>query len=161
MYAGLSKNTVYTSAGNALGKMPKALVLRNSGEMMTDTLANMLNMMNVAETKGKPSALLNRPSKLLTKILEIFKEEGFIEDFAKQDEGVAGLVDVKLIGKINKCKVIKPRFSVKAEEWEKWESRYLPAREMGIIIVSTSKGLMTHKKAKDLKIGGRLIAFAY
>ncbi|MDZ4226799.1 MAG: 30S ribosomal protein S8, partial [Candidatus Pacearchaeota archaeon] len=60
-----------------------------------------------------------------------------------------------------KCGVVKPRFPVKLDEFEKFEKRYLPAKNFGIIIVSTSNGIMTHIEAKEKKLGGRLIAYIY
>ncbi|RLG18725.1 30S ribosomal protein S8, partial [Nanoarchaeota archaeon] len=68
---------------------------------------------------------------------------------------------VKLRGRINDCKVIKPRYSCKLDEFEKFEKRFLLSRDLGIIIVSTSKGLMTHREAKEKRIGGVLIAYVY
>jgi small subunit ribosomal protein S8 len=128
---------------------------------MTDTLANALNTIYVTETKGRSSTLLKGTSKILKEILKLFKEEGYIESFELIEDSVGGKISIKLIGKINKCKVIKPRFSVKLPDWDKWESRFLPAKGLGFLIVSTPKGLMTHIKAKELKLGGRLIAFVY
>ncbi len=128
---------------------------------MVDTLADALNTIFVSETKGRSSALLSNPSKMLRRILELFKEEGYIEEFKSIDDSLGGRINVTLHGKINNCKTIKPRFSVKAGDWDKWEGRYLPAKGLGTLIVSTSGGLMTHRAARDKKIGGRLIAFVY
>ena len=44
---------------------------------------------------------------------------------------------------------------------EKFEKRYLPAKGFGLIIVSTSKGLMTHVDAEEKNIGGKMIAYCY
>ncbi len=66
-----------------------------------------------------------------------------------------------LLGKVNKCGAIKPRFSVKKGGFEKFEKRYLPAKNFGMIIVSTSKGLMMHDEAKKKGLGGRLISYVY
>ena len=66
-----------------------------------------------------------------------------------------------MAGSINKCGVIKPRFSVKKNEYEKFEKRYLPAHGFGIIIVSTPKGLMMHDEAIEKGLGGKLIAYCY
>ena len=68
---------------------------------------------------------------------------------------------VKLLGTINKCKVIKPRFSVKNDGYKKFEKRYLPAKDIGIIIVSTPQGIMTHLEAKKKNLGGSLLAYIY
>ena len=68
---------------------------------------------------------------------------------------------IYLIGKINNCNVIKPRFNVKNDNYEKFEKRFLLAKDFGIIIVSTPKGLMTHIEAKEKGIGGKLILYCY
>ncbi len=128
---------------------------------MVDTLSDTLNSIYVSETKGRDTMLVKIASKMIKRILEIFKEEGYVENYEIIDDKLSGKASVKLAGKINKCKAIKPRFSIKNDEWEKWESRYLPAKDIGVIIVSTSRGVMTHNKAKELGVGGRLIAFVY
>ena len=71
------------------------------------------------------------------------------------------MLKVNLIGKINNCGVIKPRFAIKSDEFEKFEKRFLLAKDFGIIIVSTNQGLITHREAKKKKIGGKLMAFCY
>ena len=68
---------------------------------------------------------------------------------------------MNLLRNINDCGVVKPRFSFKVKDLEKFEKRYLPAKGMGILIVSTSKGYLTHEEAKKQNIGGRLIAYCY
>ena len=68
---------------------------------------------------------------------------------------------VELEGNINKCGVIKPRHAVKKDEFEKFEKRYLPAKNFGILIVTTPEGIMTHYEAKERGIGGRLLAYMY
>jgi len=65
------------------------------------------------------------------------------------------------LGRINDCGVIKPRFPVKKNEFEKWEKRYLPSPDVGLLVISTSKGVMTHREAKELGIGGVLLAYVY
>ena len=44
---------------------------------------------------------------------------------------------------------------------EEWEKRFLPSREVGILVVSTPKGTVSHKEAKKHNTGGRLLAFIY
>jgi len=65
------------------------------------------------------------------------------------------------LGDFIECKVIKPRFMVKKDEIEKYRRRYLPARNMGTIILSTNKGLLTHEEAAEEGIGGSLISYFY
>ncbi len=47
------------------------------------------------------------------------------------------------------------------EEFEKFEKRFLPAKDFGFLILSTSKGIMTHLAAKEKSIGGKLLAYVY
>jgi small subunit ribosomal protein S8 len=65
------------------------------------------------------------------------------------------------IGELSECKAIKPRFTVDKNQIEKYRRRYLPARNLGTMIVSTNKGLMTHEEAYAEGIGGCLIAYFY
>jgi len=65
------------------------------------------------------------------------------------------------LGDFIDCKAIKPRFSVKKEQIEKYRRRYLPSRNIGIIIVSTNQGLMTHEEAMEKSTGGSLVAYFY
>jgi len=55
------------------------------------------------------------------------------------------------IGNLTDCRAIKPRFTVDKTQIEKYRRRYLPARNLGIMIVSTNKGLMTHEEAQKEK----------
>ena len=68
---------------------------------------------------------------------------------------------MNLLGNINKCGVIKPRFNAKMKDFERFEKRYLPGKGMGILIVSTSKGIMTLEEARKQKIGGKLLGYCY
>ena len=68
---------------------------------------------------------------------------------------------VNLLGRINNCNVIKPRYSVTLDTYTKFEKRYLPSNNFGILIVSTPLGIMTHTKAKEIKSGGKLLALCY
>ena len=52
-------------------------------------------------------------------------------------------------------------FSVQRSEYEKWESRYLPAQDFGLLIMSTNQGVMNHYEAKKERIGGRLLAYIF
>jgi small subunit ribosomal protein S8 len=128
---------------------------------MNDTLATaMSNIMN-AENIAKDSCLVTPISKMLTKMLDIMQLKGYIAGYEVADKGRGGVYKIKLNGSINKCGVIKPRFSVSKAEFEKFEKRYLPAKDFGFIVISTTKGLITLEEAREKGLGGRLIAFVY
>ena len=128
--------------------------------MSVDILANALNTIKTHEMAGKRRCKVPY-SKLIERILEILQREGYIESFTFVDNGRGGLFDVVLAGRINNAGVIKPRFPVKKHEWQKYEQMYLPAYNVGLIIVSTPKGVMTNYDARKVGIGGRLIAYVY
>ena len=124
---------------------------------LADALSNILNH----ELAGKKTVIIKPASKLIGEVLKIMLQEGYIGEFEYIDDGRAGKFRVQLLGRINKCGVIKPRFPAKKKDFEKWEKRYLPAHDIGILIVSTPQGVMTHKEAIKRGIGGRLLAYVY
>ncbi len=128
---------------------------------LLDPLANALSYITNSERVGKEEVYLKPASKLMGEVLRVMQENGYIGEFEFIDDGRAGIYRVQLMGKINKAGAIKPRFPVKAREYEAWEKRFLPAFEFGILIVSTSQGVIAHKEAVEKGISGRLIAYVY
>lgn len=128
---------------------------------MMDTLANGLTIIMNSELRNKMECVISPASKLLGQVLRVMQLNGFIGEFEFIDDGRSGKFRVQLLGRINKCGAIKPRYPVRADEFEMWEKRFLPSRDFGILIVSTSHGLLPHREAKEKKIGGRLLAFVY
>ena len=123
-----------------------------------DIVADALNMIRNSQKAGKDTVKINRISNLLVEILKIMKQEGAIKRYKIDGENKS----IQLtIGELFDCRAIKPRFTVKKEDLEKYRRRYLPSRNMGVLIVSTNKGLMTHEEAENEKIGGSLIAYFY
>ncbi len=129
--------------------------------MLHDVLANALSVISNAENASKSIVLVKPASKLARDVFELLKKEGYIVGYEYVDDRKGGLFKVELKGNINKIGVIKPRFPVKLEDYEKFEKRYLPAKDFGRIIVSTNQKLMTHIEAKEKKLGGVLIAYVY
>src|SRR3972149_4126817 len=120
--------------------------------MSQDVIADALNKMLNAAKAGKTTVSVNRHSKLLLSVLAIAKLRGYVKIYRVENN----LLNIE-IGKLNTCKAIKPRFVVKVDEIEKYVKRYLPAKDIGSIIISTSQGLMTHHTAQEKNIGGSLI----
>ncbi|MBU2589716.1 MAG: 30S ribosomal protein S8 [Nanoarchaeota archaeon] len=128
---------------------------------MNDTLATAMSNIQNAEKIGRKEVIIRPYSKMAKKVLEIMQNHHYIGDFEIIEDGKGNFIKINLIGAINKCGVIKPRFSVKKDNFEKFEKRYLPAKDFGIIILSTSQGVLTLEEAKEKVIGGRLIAYIY
>jgi small subunit ribosomal protein S8 len=126
-----------------------------------DPIVDALTKMRNAETASKKECIIKPASNFLSEILRIAKDNGYIEEYKKNEDSGVISYNIILNGRMNECKAIKPRYAVKRTEFEKYEKRYLPARDVGLIIVSTPKGVMTHTEAKTKGLGGRLIAFMY
>lgn len=128
---------------------------------MNDTLSSAMSAILNSDKVGKLECAVSPSSKLIKKVLDILKESGYIESYKEIEHASKQSLVINLSGKINKCGAIKPRFAIPKDGYEKYEKRYLIGKDFGILVVSTSKGIMTHLKAKEKKIGGKLIAYCY
>lgn len=129
--------------------------------MFNDPLAAALSKILNAEKVGKREVLIKPASKLIKKVLVLMNESYYVGLFEELEDEKGNVLKVNILGNVNKCGVIKPRFSTKHNAFEKWEKRYLPSKDFGILIVSTPQGVMTHQQAKDKKLGGKLLAYCY
>lgn len=124
--------------------------------MKHDLLSDCLSVINNAERVGKSNCSVPN-SNLIKNVLEVIRKAGYIGEFVVEEREIS----VQLFGKINRIRVIKPRFSIGSREYDSWERRYLPAKNMGILIISTSKGVMSQKEAIKNGLGGKLLGFVY
>lgn len=124
--------------------------------MSQDKVADALNQMMNAKKAKKDSVTLKYSSKLLLSILAIAKLRGYVQDY----EVANSILTIKF-AKLNGCNAIKPRYHVKVYEIEKYTKRYLPSKDLGIVIVSTNQGIMTHQTAMEKNLGGGLLAYFY
>jgi small subunit ribosomal protein S8 len=129
--------------------------------MQFDPLNDAFTSIYNAEMAGHYEVSVAPASKLLGRMLSIMQSMGYIGEFEKNEDGRGGGYRVELVGAINRCGVIKPRYSVKRADFEKWESRYLPAQDFGMLLVTTNQGVMHHYEAKEARIGGRLLAYVF
>ncbi|MFX1368645.1 MAG: 30S ribosomal protein S8 [Promethearchaeota archaeon] len=128
---------------------------------LLDPLADAMSSIYNSEIVGKPEVIVAPASSLIEKVLRVMQTQGYIGEFEHIDDGRAGRFRIQLMGRTNKCGVIKPRYPVKRDGFERFEKRFLPAYNFGVLIVTTPRGVMTHQDAKKLGIGGRLLAFVY
>lgn len=126
--------------------------------MAHDIVADALNMIKNAKRARKDTVKIKIISNLLIEILKIMKQNGAIKKYKIDSKKKA--IEIT-IGDLTDCKAIKPRFTCNVDQIEKYRRRYLPARNLGTMIISTNKGLMTHEEADEEKIGGCLIAYFY
>ena len=128
---------------------------------LNDPLSNVLSQINAYEKAGKKEISTKNNSKIIKKVLGIMQDNKYLGGFEEIKDSKGNLLKINLLGRINKTGVIKPRFSVEKDAFEKFEKRFLPAKDFGILIVSTSQGMMTHTQAKKKGLGGRLISYCY
>jgi len=129
---------------------------------VTDTIANGMTALMNNEMRLKRECVITPASKLLGRVLRVIQLNGYIGEFEFIDDGRTGKFKIQLLGRINKCGAVRPRFKVKADEFENWERTFLPSKDMGLLVVSTSLlGVTSQKAAKEENVGGRLLAFIY
>lgn len=129
--------------------------------MLQDPLNDAMAMIRNAEASGKAEVVLRPASKLIGRVLKVMEEHEYIRSFELIEDGRGNLYRVGLVGTINNCGVIKPRFAVKRADLEKYEARYLPAQDFGVLILTTTEGVISQTKAKQIGVGGKLLAYVY
>ena len=127
----------------------------------SDPFSNALSGIDNAEGVGHLTHTIQPASNQIGSVLEVFYDRGYIDGFEFVEDGRAGRFEVELKGAINECGPVKPRYSVGADEFEQWEKQYLPARDYGTLVVTTSHGIMSHYEARERGIGGQVVAYVY
>jgi small subunit ribosomal protein S8 len=131
--------------------------------VMTDPIADMLTRIrNANQMKHK---IVDVPaSKLKMEILNVLKQEGYVTDFERIDDGVQGTLKISLKYLENDERVVrglkkisKPGLRVYA----KTDDLPRVLNGLGIAIISTSKGIMTDRDARKNKVGGEVIAYVW
>ncbi len=130
---------------------------------MSDVIADMLTRIRNAST-AKHATVDIPASNMKKSIADILVEEGYVKSYQVIDDGKQGVIRVTLKYVGNKQKVIrgirrvsKPGLRIYAG----YEDMPRVMNGLGIAIVSTSKGIMTDKKARAAKIGGEVLAFVW
>ena len=128
--------------------------------MRHDILSDVLVTIKNADLLGKSSAVVPA-SKLIGNVLKLLTEKGYLNNYEFNDDRKGGEFIISLNGRINGCGAIKPRFSVKLRDMERHEARYLPAKDFGLLILTTPYGVMNDDQAKEASTGGKLLAYVY
>lgn len=129
--------------------------------MQNDPLNDAMAIIKNAEEHGKDECMIRPASKLIGHVLKVMADNGYIREFELIDDARAGMFKVRLSKRINNCGVVKPRHAVKRNNIEQFESRYLPAQDFGLLIMTTTNGVISQFKAKELGVGGKLLAYVY
>jgi small subunit ribosomal protein S8 len=128
--------------------------------MRHDTLSDIFAIVKNAEMIGLKECIVPS-SKIVKDILKIMQKNKYIGSFEFMDDGKSGHFKIELLGRINDCGSIRPRFYINKQEFITWEKRFLPSVSVGILFITTSKGLLDHRTAKREGVGGALLGFIY
>jgi len=128
--------------------------------MKHDILSDVLSTIKTGDSLGKREVMVPF-SNLARDVLKVLQACNYISEFEYIDDKKGGKMKVQLIGVINNCKAVRPRFDITKGEYEKYKRRFLPAAGFGILIITTSQGILSHNDAVSKGIGGKIIAFIY
>ena len=130
---------------------------------ITDTIADMLTRIRNASS-AKHDSVDIPASNVKKAIAQILLDEGYINGFQFVEDGKQGVIHITLKYGPNKTQVIsgirrvsKPGLRI----YSNCEDMPKVMNGLGIAIVSTSKGVMTDKKARELNVGGEVLAFVW
>ena len=130
---------------------------------ITDTIADILT--RIRNANSAKHATVDVPASNMKKaITQILVDEGYLKSYQIIDDGKQGIIRITLKYGENKSQVItglrrvsKPGLRI----YSSCEDMPKVMKGLGIAIVSTSKGVMTDKKARELKVGGEVLAFIW
>ena len=130
---------------------------------ITDTIADLLTRIRNASS-AKHATVDVPASNVKTAIAQILVDEGYVKSFQLIEDGKQGIIRITLKYTDGKSPVItglrrvsKPGLRI----YSSCEDMPKVRKGLGIAIVSTSKGIMTDKKARELNVGGELLAFVW
>lgn len=129
--------------------------------MQQDILSDALSAVKNARRTGKNHCTISPTSGLIQDVLKVMQEKGYIGVFEEIEDGKGGTFKVEVRTRLNDCNSVKPRFYVGSDDYREYEKRYLPARNVGDLIVTTPEGVMSHKEARENGEGGALLAYVY
>ena len=130
---------------------------------ITDTIADLLT--RIRNANSAKHATVDVPASNMKKpIAQILVDEGYIKSFQIIDDGKQGIIRITLKYGENKSQVItglrrvsKPGLRI----YSSCEDMPKVMNGLGIAIISTSKGIVTDKKARELNVGGEVLAFVW
>jgi small subunit ribosomal protein S8 len=127
---------------------------------MADLLSESLNKIKIYENLGREECTV-ASTRLVRNVLSTLKQNGYVNGIEEFQDGRFKSLKISLANKINNIGAVKPRHAVKVDEYQKYENRYIPSKDFGLLIMSTPAGIMSNRDAKERHMGGRLLAYVY
>lgn len=129
--------------------------------MRHDPLNDIINEIKNSARIGMKEIEITPAARIIGRVLKVMQDYNYIRSFEVIDDNRGGKFKVIIGDSINNCGVIKPRLAVKRSDLERYEARFLPAQDFGILIMTTTKGIMSHIEARKQGVGGKLLAYVY
>ena len=127
---------------------------------ITDPIADFLTLIRNA-TRAKKDTVDVVQSKINREILEIIKREGYISDFKPLEESRKIRVYLKYVSNRSVIKNLKKISKPGLKVYTSYNKIPHVLRGLGISIISTSKGVITNKEARELKVGGEILCYVW
>lgn len=131
---------------------------------MTDPIADYLTRVRNA-IKAQHRVVEVPASNLKKEITKILFEKGYILNYKIVEEGVQGTIKIALkydpVNKVNAIKKLERISTPGLRRYTGYKDMPRVLNGLGIAILSTSKGVMTDKEARELKIGGEILCYIY
>merc|ERR1711935_326993 len=140
-----------------MGKQTEIKIKMVRISVLNDCLTTIYN----AEKKGRRQVLIRPVSKVVIEFLRVMQKYAYIGEFEFVDDHRAGKIVLELTGRINKCGCISPRYDIQISEMESWSERLLPSRQFGVIVLTTSAGIIDMNEARKKRTGGKILGFFY
>src|SRR5438046_6707953 len=99
-----------------------------------------------AESAGKTECVIRPASKLIGRVLKVMQDHEYIRSFELVEDGRGNMYRVGLVGSINNCGVIKPRFVVKRKVIVKYEALYLAEQGLGVLMIRIETEVISQTK---------------
>ena len=132
--------------------------------MVTDPISDFLTRVRNAQSAGHKVVEIPA-SKIKKEITKILFDKGYILNFKFVEEGPQGTIKIALkydpVNKVNAIKKLERVSSPGLRRYTGYKEMPRVLNGLGIAVLSTSKGVMTDKEARDLKIGGEVLCYVY
>jgi small subunit ribosomal protein S15Ae len=125
--------------------------------VLADCLKSIIN----AEKRGKRQVIVRPASKVIIRFLQLMQKHGYIGEFEVIDDHRNHKIVIDLIGRLNKCGVISPRYDLQLPKLENVVSQLLPSRQFGFVVLTTNYGILDHEEARARHVGGKLLGYFF
>src|SRR5947199_10847769 len=101
-----------------------------------EPISNMFSAILNNERRHKHDCIVYPASKLMGQVLRVMQKYGYVSECEFVDDGRGGKFQIQLLGRVNNCGSVRPRFSSTVAELENWRKRFLPYQAVGILSVT-------------------------